>query len=228
LAHTNGKPVVHGVEQVAPGDLKPHPQNYRGHPDDQRAHLVQSIREHGFYRNVIVAKDGTILAGHGVVEAAIEAGLDTIPVVRLTIASDAPQALKLLAGDNEVMRLASIDDRKLADLLRDIRDNDIAGLLGTGYDDQMLANLVFVTRPSGEIAHYDDAAAWVGLPSYENVGNPPKVIVSFDSEADRERFIETLGIETLYKRENGPWSFRWPPRPREDLAALRFEEAASG
>ena len=56
-------------------DLTPHPQNYRDHPQDQIAHIVRSIEEHGFYRNVVVAKDNTILAGHGVVQAAQQLGM---------------------------------------------------------------------------------------------------------------------------------------------------------
>ena len=54
------------VEQFSPDQLKPHPRNYRDHPQDQIDHLIQSIRENGFYRNVVVANDNTILAGHGV------------------------------------------------------------------------------------------------------------------------------------------------------------------
>jgi ParB-like chromosome segregation protein Spo0J len=53
------------TEQASLTDLKPHPRNYRTHSDDQLKHLIQSIKEHGFYRNVVVIKDGTILAGHG-------------------------------------------------------------------------------------------------------------------------------------------------------------------
>ncbi len=39
------------VEHAAVEGLKPHPRNYRTHPEDQLAHLVASIEEHGFYRN---------------------------------------------------------------------------------------------------------------------------------------------------------------------------------
>jgi hypothetical protein len=55
------------TELIAIKELKPHPRNYRSHPEDQLVHLVNSIKQHGFYRNVVVAKDNTILAGHGVV-----------------------------------------------------------------------------------------------------------------------------------------------------------------
>src|SRR5262245_55372260 len=73
--------------------LKRHPKNYREHPPEQIEHLKRSIREHGFYRNVVVARDDTILAGHGVVAAARHLGLKTMPVIRLAIDPDTPAAL---------------------------------------------------------------------------------------------------------------------------------------
>lgn len=135
-------PLVHDVELVALDTLKPHPRNYRRHPPEQLAHLRQSLREHGVYRNVVVAVDSTILAGHGVVEAALEEQLDAIAVVRLPILPDDPKALKLVAADNELPRLALDDDRALAQLLEEIRDDDDVGLYGTGYEDEDLAQLL--------------------------------------------------------------------------------------
>jgi hypothetical protein len=217
-------PVVHAVEVAQLADLRPHPANYREHTEGQIGHLVQSLREHGFYRNVIVASDGVILAGHGVVDAARAAGMTEIPVVRLSVASDDPKALKVLTGDNEIARLAAIDDRVLADLLREIRDQDEDGLLGTGYDDEMLANLVFVTRPESEIGDRNDAAAWVGLPIYDGVERPFRMVISFETEDDRNRLMELIGAEKPRHSTRGVWSVWWPPRDREDLAALRFSE----
>jgi ParB-like chromosome segregation protein Spo0J len=135
-------PRVHDVELVPLHELRPHPRNYRQHPEEQLVHLAQSLREHGLYRNVVVAQDGTILAGHGVVAAAPEAGLSEIGVVRLPLGPEDPRALKLLAADNELPRLADDDDDALAQLLSEIRDDDAAGLLGTGYDDGELTALV--------------------------------------------------------------------------------------
>src|SRR5258707_279190 len=101
------------VEIVAVADLKPHPQNYREHPDDELEHIVESIRANGFYRNVVVARDNTLLAGHGVVQAAKKLGKTEIPVLRLDLDPDDPKALKVLVGDNEIARMAMVDDRAL-------------------------------------------------------------------------------------------------------------------
>lgn len=51
-------------------ELRPHPRNYRHHPERQLIHIAMSLHQNGFYRNVVAARDGTILAGHGVVLAA--------------------------------------------------------------------------------------------------------------------------------------------------------------
>ena len=103
---------IHEQKSVDIDKLKNHPKNYREHPDDQLAHLMKSIEQQGFYRNIVVAKDYTILAGHGVVKASRKLGLKEVPVVRLDIDANSTKALKVLAGDNELGRLAEVNDRE--------------------------------------------------------------------------------------------------------------------
>jgi ParB family chromosome partitioning protein len=101
------------TEMRALEDLKEHPRNYRVHPQDQIDHIKASIQEHGVYRNVVVARDNTILAGHGVVKALRQLGVVAGPVAVMDLDPNDPRALKLLAGDNEVEHLAEQDDRVL-------------------------------------------------------------------------------------------------------------------
>ena len=129
--------------EVVPVDsLKPHPENYRSHPPDQLLHIKASLEQHGVYRNVVVARDLTILAGHGVVEAAKLAKLVELPVRRLNVAPDSVEAKKILVADNELGRFAEDDDDRLSELLKGIRDDDVMKLLGTGYDDVKLVALL--------------------------------------------------------------------------------------
>lgn len=136
--------VIHEPRMVALSELRPHRRNYRHHPPEQLRHLGQSMRESGVYRNVVAAEDLTILGGHGVVEAAAMVGIAELPVTVLPIDADSPAALKILAGDNELARLASDDDRALASILAEV--NDAAGLgdglLGTGWTPADLAKLL--------------------------------------------------------------------------------------
>lgn len=219
--------VLHDVRLTALSDIHAHPQNYREHPDDQLEHLAQSIREHGFYRNVVVANDGTILAGHGIVEAARRLGMTAVPVAHLTLAPDDPKALKILAGDNELGRLAEIDDRQLSVILKQIQETDPIGLLGTGYDEMMLAALVLTTRPASEIATMDEAAHWVGMPEYEAGDKLVKLILNFETSEARDEFVTMIGGDDFaHKRVGEPnkevWILRWPLAGREDPSAFRF------
>jgi hypothetical protein len=210
------------AEIVPVKDLKPHPRNYKSHPDDQLAHIIESIKVHGIYRNIVVAQDNTILAGHGVVQAAAKMGMETVPVKRLPIAADDPRALKLLAGDNEISHLAMIDDRLLTEMLKDIKDLDFGGLLGTGFDEAMLANLVMVTRPEGEIQNLNAAAHWVGMPEYHEGEEPVKLIVIFPSVEKRQEFIDQIKLR-IDKKQGMAYSTRWPWTEREEAAALRWQ-----
>lgn len=203
--------------------LKNHPRNYKTHPEDQITHLAESIREHGLYRNIVVARDKTILAGHGVVAAARSLGMRDVPVVVLDLDPLAPRALKVLAGDNEVAHLGERDDRALSELLKEIHETDVMGLLGTGYDEMMLANLAMITRPAAEIADMDEAAAWVGLPGYESPDQKPfQIIITFRDEAARDAYAAQTSLR-IDKKGATTWSTRWPWEDRHDTVSYRIE-----
>ena len=214
------------TETVPVASLRPHPRNYRTHPDDQILHLQQSIRQFGLYRNIVTARDGTILAGHGVTQAIRALGWAEVPVVRLDLDPEDPRALKLLAADNEVSHLVENDDRALATLLKEIKDTAPEGLLGTGYDEAMVANLLMVTRSASEVATFDEAAHWVGMPEYV----PPEILwkltLSFDSLEERNRILALLEISTVLGRDSKMASAHYPETPRDDLSAIRFEATA--
>ncbi len=212
--------------------LKPHPRNYRGHPEDQIAHIRQSMREvqeltrspNGFYRNIVIAQEGTILAGHGVVQAAQRDGVLQVPVMRLPITPDDPRALKILAGDNEISKLAEIDDRTLTEILREIKETAENGLLGTGLDEPMLAALMYVSRPASEIEDFDAAAEWVGMPGYEEGEKPVQLVISFRNEEDRQQFVDRNELVIMGKVRK-TWSTWWPEKEVDDASSVKFEPA---
>lgn len=214
---------THAARLIKITTLKPHPQNYRDHTDEaHRAHIRASIEEHGFYRNVVAARDFTILAGHGVTDVSAEMGLEKVPVVKLDIDSDSPQALKILAADNFISNGATDDDRMLTELLKQISED--ADLLGTGFDGQQLAALAMVTRTSGELEDFDAAAEWVGMPDYEAGPIPVAINIQFDTDTDRLAFIDKMELE-VSKRQGRTWSTWWPPRDRNDVGSLHWNEA---
>lgn len=215
--------VPYTEDTVALSSLKPHPRNYQAHPEDQLEQIVASIKRYGFYRKVLVAKDMTILAGHGGVTAAIRAGLEMIPVRVYDLDPGSPQALKLLIGDNESARLAERDDRLLTELAKEVVEGG-EDLIGSGYDEMMLANLVFVTRARGEIDDFDAAVEWVGMPEYDDHGPDLRVVMHFANVEDRKAFLAKLEIpeDTLPVGVRIPYAW-WPPRERADRQSLKFE-----
>ena len=181
------------TELVELASLKPHPKNYRKHPKEQVAQIAESIKLHGFYRNIAVAKDGTILAGHGVTEAARYLKLKKIPVKRLDLDPDEPRALKLVAGDNELGRLAEVDDEALANLLREVVGDDPEELFGTGFDDDSYKTLLLMTQhPDREFSAYEE---WQGMPDYDHkdLQSFRRMIVHFKTQEDVDAFSELVG-----------------------------------
>jgi hypothetical protein len=207
-------------ETVDLSSLKQNPRNYRKHPADQLAHIIASLKSNGQYRNIVVAKDDTILAGHGVVEAAKQLKWKQLEVVRMSYGPDDTRALKLMTGDNEIGGIAEDDDRILTELLKDIAKHD--DLLGTGFDEQQLKALDFNTRPPDALNQIDENQEWVGMPGYEQGSPPIKLVVGFQNEKDRERFAKKIGIK-IDMKGGRTWSTRWPWTDRENRAHIRFE-----
>ena len=180
---------LHASEVVDLDTLKEHPRNYRNHPEDQIEHLMQSMREQGFYRNVVVAKDGTILAGHGVTIAARRLGLDQVSVVRLNISPSSAQALKLLAGDNYLGGMAEDRMDELAELLTEVDTS--SDLLGTGFDEVSLGALL---DRFGGAEPFDAMAEWEGMPEYRrgSTKSTAQVTIHFDTHEAADEFFELI------------------------------------
>lgn len=217
--------IVRQTEMVPLETLTPHPRNYRVHPEDQIDHLMQSIKEHGFYRNIVISTDSTILAGHGITQAAARLGIDVVPVVRMNISADSPAALKILAADNYLAWFSEDDDRALTELLKEISELD--SLYGTGFDEENLALLAMVTRPAHELADFDAAAEWVGMPDFTTIpgmtGDPRiQLVINFQSEAARAAYVEEQGL-IITHRQGKTLTAPFPPAPREDTRSILVE-----
>lgn len=195
--------------------LKPHPENYQTHEEDELEHLRESIKANNLYRNIVISKDDFILCGHGVAKACEQLGIDNVPCVRMPWNHDDMRAIKLLASDNEISHLAHRDDRKLTELLKTLAQSDV-GLLGTGMDEQMVAALAMVTRPESEIADFDAAAEWLGMPSMgeEQRETRVRLIVWCDTEEERNDALQVLGVE-IVARNRDTVSIQWPEKERE-------------
>lgn len=211
------------VELVLLARLRPHPRNYKAHPADQLAHIAASLEAHGYYRNVVIARDDTILAGHGVVQAALALGWTHAPCVRLPLAPDDPRAVQVLIGDNEIARLANHDDRALTELLKALaQDDSLDALLGTGFDPQQVAALAYVTRPAHEIADKNEAGEWLGMPSYDAEDTVCRVVVTCPDTSTRATVLRLLGLSVTDETPRTV-SAAYPPHARDDVGAVAVE-----
>ncbi len=113
-----GEPV-----NVDPRTLKPHPLNFRTHPEQQRQVVNASVRELGWLKGVIANQQtGHIVDGHERVEDAIARGDATVPVQWVDLTPEEERlALALLDPSSE---LATTDDEALQALLAEVETRD--------------------------------------------------------------------------------------------------------
>jgi DNA modification methylase len=123
--------------------LIPYACNARTHSDAQVAQIAASIREWGWTNPVLLAEDGTIIAGHGRVLAARTLGIAEVPVMLATGWSEAQKRAYTIA-DNKLALNAGWDDEllslelgELAEIGFDVgligfSEAELAGLASTG------------------------------------------------------------------------------------------------
>ena len=203
------------AQQISIDKIKPHPRNYKIHPPEQLEHLQQSIKENGIYRNILVANDFTILAGHGIVEAAKLLGLTSVPILRLDLPPNSTKSIKILTADNEVTHLAETNMREMSELLKELLVED--DLLGTGYDKDKIENLLMVSRSKDEVKKLEDED-WGNYMDFQAVKPNPKLIINFENEKDREDFAKFIGAE-LTDKTKYIW---WPFKEKNKFAHLNY------
>jgi DNA modification methylase len=100
------------------GDLKPFPGNPRRHPEAQIASLMQSIGR-VWTNPILIDESGTILAGHGRLEAAKRLGMSEVPTITVGGLSAAEKRAAVIA-DNRLPERAVWDFDLLRGHFRDL------------------------------------------------------------------------------------------------------------
>lgn len=118
---------------VAPGRLLANPANYRLHPPEQRAAMIEMLDTIGWVQDVVVnLTTGHLLDGHLRTEIAVERGEKIIPVVYVRLTEE--EERQVLAALDPITGMATVDASRLAALLGGLR-------LGDGALSAMLADL---------------------------------------------------------------------------------------
>lgn len=128
------------IERRAVADLIPYARNARTHSQEQVAEIAASIQRFGWTVPVLVAEDGTIIAGHGRVMAAGLLGIQEVPAMIARGWTDEQRRAYTLA-DNRIAENSAWDK----DLLRiEVGELNELGvdLTGLGFSDSELIGLV--------------------------------------------------------------------------------------
>src|SRR3982074_1880970 len=141
------------VERWPTERLIPFARNARTHSDTQVSQIASSIREWGWINPVLVAEDGTIIAGHGRVLAAKKLRIKEMAVMVAAGWSDAQKRAYALA-DNKLALNAGWDLALLSLELNELEEIGFELDL-TGFDTDERAAL---TAPSTEGLTDPDAA----------------------------------------------------------------------
>ncbi len=113
------------IENVSPDQLRPSPNNPRRHIQRQIEMLVRNIMEHGFLVPALVNDDNEIIAGEARWRAAIQLGLTSIPVIRISHLTPA-QIRAFRIADNRLAQKAEWDMEILARELNFLAKFDIS------------------------------------------------------------------------------------------------------
>lgn len=126
------------IETVPITDLTPHPNNPRRGSIDT---IAESLTANGQFKPLVIAQDGTVLAGNHTFQAAQSLGWGEIDVVRLPVTPDSPEASKIMLADNRASDLGTYDDADLLAVLSTLDD-----LTGTGYLPDDITDLQHLTQ----------------------------------------------------------------------------------
>lgn len=120
------------VQEVAVSLLKPYEQNAKIHSKEQIEKIKASIQEFGFLTPCLIDKDYNLIAGHGRVMAASEAGMEAVPCVFIEGLSKAQRRAYILA-DNRLGELGKWNMDIVNDELMELNDMDFVVEL-TGFE----------------------------------------------------------------------------------------------
>ena len=111
----------------------PNPKNANIHSIEQIKRLEKLITYQGFRNPLIVSnRTGFLIVGHGRLEAAINLGLEKLPVIYQDFKDEA-QEYSYLISDNEIARWSELDKQAIFDLKDEIQFDDME-MLGLEFD----------------------------------------------------------------------------------------------
>jgi ParB family chromosome partitioning protein len=115
--------------------IKPAVKNARVRSERGAGMIARSITENGFGRSVLLANDGSLIAGSGTIDASAEVGLEDVIIVpsdgtkiiavqRTDVAPGSERAHRLAIADNRTTDLSDFDPAVIAELSAEVDLSD--------------------------------------------------------------------------------------------------------
>ena len=141
---------IRELRRVLASDLRPHPKNWRRHPDSQADALRGVLAEVGFADALLARElpDGTLelIDGHLRAETTPD---QQVPVLILDV--DEQEAAKILATHDPLTEMAQTDSEQLNELIASVSFDNPAISSMLAEMDKTLENLAADPRPEPEI-----------------------------------------------------------------------------
>lgn len=186
-------------------DIKTNPKNPRLIKDDKFKKLVQSLKdfpEMADVREIVVNKDHVVLGGNMRLKAMQEAGWTEAPVKVVDWSQDKQD--EFVVKDN-----ASFGEWDWE-------------ILANEWNAKELNDWGIDFNKIGVINSSDENSEWVGMPDFEPREDTTKIIIQFQTEEERDAYIEETKLKISTKAKN-TWSTWWPYKERANLLENKYE-----
>jgi len=168
------------ITYVKADTLKAYANNAKEHPAEQIEQIKKSIEEFGFNDPIAIWKDNEVIEGHGRLIAALELGLDKVPVISLDGLTDEQRKAYMLAHNKLTMNSGfNLDLLEME--LAEISEVDMSAF---GFDIKEL-------EPAYGDEDFDETDSAPHFNYKEQYG----VIVMCTDEADQEKIYNKLTAE---------------------------------
>jgi DNA modification methylase len=204
-------PSLGPVEQLPVRMLRPYKNNARKHNERQIALIGQSIETFGFINPIIADEDGTVIAGHGRLEAAILLGLDTVPVLRSRhLTAEKVRAYRI--ADNRLAELSGWDSELLKIELCDLQAIDLDFSLEiTGFEHAEIDVMLDDNATSGADGATDPLDQDIPTPPIEPVSKPGDLWLLGPHRLLVGSSLEAASFATLMNGEKAQMVFQDAP-----------------
>lgn len=180
------------------------PRNANNHPDRQVDILAKILKQQGWRHPLIVSKrSGFLVAGHGRLAAAKKLGLKEVPIDFQDFESEA-QEYAFMIADNKIAELAAHDDLFMIENIKELGFSNDFDFESLGLIDFSLDSIGLVD----EINKGDENSEWVGMPEFETADKEFKIVLIFQTEQQREQYINDNNIVITHKQGLHGWTSR--------------------